>query len=320
MKKTVWIIFFVAAAMLLMPLSVMQNQPEVLAAGKTETKVLKADESTDTDTFRLYDSETEKITVISREDYIFGVVAAEMPALYEPEALKAQAIAAYTYACFYREQNKNEKYDLTTDPSNSQSFITEEAAKAKWGSKAEEYTSKIKSAIEDVGQSVITYDGDVILAVYHAISSGKTEDSANVWGKEYPYLKSVDSKGDTEAENYETTISFTSSELKEKLSSKVKLSGEAKDWLGKITATDSSTVKQIALGGTNLSGSAVRECLELRSSCFTVEFKDDKFTFTVHGYGHGVGMSQYGANYLAKQGKDCEEILLHYYTECKIEK
>ena len=321
MKKTVWITFIIAASMLLMPLSAVGNAPqetEILQTGTNQT--LKEESPTVSDTFRLYDPETEKITEISREDYIFGVVAAEMPALYDIEALKAQSVAAYTYACYNRNLRKDEKYDLSTDPNDSQCFITKAQAQEKWGSKAEEYKEKIETAVRETENYVIKYNNEIILAVYHAISNGKTEDCSNVWGKGYNYLKSVDSSWDKESPDYKKTVEFTTEELKEKIGSNIKWGKKPQNFFGKCTYYKSGNVKEIALCSTKISGVEIRKKLDLRSSCFKVEYKNGKFLFTTYGYGHGVGMSQYGANALASQGKDFKEILSHYYTDCTVEK
>ena len=320
MKKTVFITLFMSIVMLLMPLSVLSSQPKALEASKNSSKIEKSDKTVrKEDIFRLYDPETEKITNINAEDYIFGVVAAEMPALYETEALKAQAVAAYTYACFNREKNKDNSYDISADPSVSQCYITEEEAIAKWGEKSGEYKEKIKSAVSEVIGNALTYKGEIILSVYHAISCGVTEDSSNVWGKEYNYLKSVDSGWDKNAENYKSTVNLTSAELKEKLGDKVSLSGEEKNYFGKSTLTDAGYVKKIEICSESLTGADIRKYLDLRSNCFEVSYNEGVFTFEVYGYGHGVGMSQFGANCLAKEGKNYKEILKYYYSGCKIE-
>lgn len=158
------------------------------------------------------------LTEISADDYIFGVVAAEMPALYETEALKAQAVAAYTFACVKKAENAGKSYDLTSDPAVDQSFITREKAKEKWGDKADEYSAKIENAVKSVKDYMITCGGTPILAVYHAISSGKTEDCKEVWGKDIPYLKPVSSEGDKLAPSYLSSAEFTAEVLKQKLS------------------------------------------------------------------------------------------------------
>lgn len=320
MKKTVFITLFMSLVMLLMPLSVLTTKPQALETSKKSIKIEKNDKTVKKeDIFRLYDPETEKITNINAEDYIFGVVAAEMPALYETEALKAQAVAAYTYACFNREKNKDNSYDVSADPSVSQCYITEEEAMAKWGNNADEYKKKIKNAVGEVIGNVLTYKGEIILSVYHAISCGVTEDSGNVWGKEYPYLKSVDSSWDKNAENYKSTVNLTSAEMQEKLGDKITFSGEEKDYFGKTEFTEAGYVKKIEICEKTITGSDVRKYLDLRSNCFEVSYNDGVFTFDVYGYGHGVGMSQFGANSLAKEGKNFEEILKYYYNGCKIE-
>jgi stage II sporulation protein D len=167
---------------------------------------------------------------------------------------------------------------------------------------------------------MITYKGTPITAVYHAISSGKTESAKDIWNAELDYLVPVSSEGDKLATNYISEVEFTAKELKERLSDKAELSGEAKDYFSNLVRTKSGTVLKVNVCGQELKGSLVRELLELRSSNFTVEYRDEKFVFSVYGYGHGVGMSQNGANYMAKQGSTFEEILTHYYTGCKVEK
>lgn len=320
MKKMLMLTVVITLAMLLMPLSAVsgtQSNTEADTQSVQASTILKA-ETDGTDTFRLYDHKTGKITEISREDYIFGVVAAEMPASYEAEALKAQAVAAYTYACYYRNANQNGEYDLSTDYTVSQCYITRDEAKEKWGSKADEYTEKIESAVKAVGSSKLKYNGEIILAVYHAISAGKTESCSNVWGKNYPYLKSVDSSFDKNAEKYEQKTEFAESELKEKFGDSIKWSGKPENYFGKTTLTDAGYVKEITICDKKTDGTDVRNHLDLRSACFKVDYENGKFVFTTYGYGHGVGMSQNGANALAKQGKSCEEILLHYYSGCEL--
>ena len=167
---------------------------------------------------------------------------------------------------------------------------------------------------------VILYNGKIITAVYHAISGGKTEDSNNVWGVSLPYLKPVSSEGDKLAENYITVLEFSFQDLKEKLSGIAKIDDTKQNIFKNITRTSSGTVKKITVGSTELTGALVRNALELRSSNFKIDIEDGKYKFTVYGYGHGVGLSQNGANYMAKQGLSFKEILTHYYTGCKIEK
>ncbi len=319
MKKLFGFTIFIAVAMLLIPLWAISPSKEIVsAAAPTILTEDKTAEPVGAESFKVLIG--DKVTEYSREDYIFGVVAAEMPALYHEEALKAQAVAAYTFACSKKAQNKELEYDITNDHTVDQSFITEEEAKAKWGDSADEYTQKIKKAVADTAGEMIYYEGIPILAVYHAISGGTTEDSKNVWGSERAYLKPVLSEGDKLAKNYITEVSFTADELKQKLEKEIELNGEAKDYLGNIARTDSGTVSSIKVCGKDVSGFTIGSLLSLRSANFEVKFADEKFTFTVYGAGHGVGMSQNGANYMAKQGSSYKEILTYYYSSCSVEK
>ncbi len=269
-------------------------------------------------TVRVLMHESGEIKEMPFEDYLFSVVAAEMPALYETEALKAQTVAAYTYALYKAEHSDND-YDITDDSKTDQAFITVSEAESRWGENFSVYEEKIRSAVKSVLGEKITYDKKVILAAYHAISSGTTEDAADFWGNNYNYLKSVESEGDRLSPNYLTTAEFSESELAEKLKDSVTLSGDAAGWFSEVSRTAAGGVREITVGGKKLSGGEVRKALALRSPCFEVSYKDGRFTFTVRGYGHGMGMSQYGANYLSQQGKTYKEILLHYYTGCNIE-
>lgn len=267
--------------------------------------------------FKILNTETNKILTLSAKDYIIGVVAAEMPALYEEEALKAQAVAAFSYAARKKLESK-EKYDLTTDYTVNQSFLGKEELKAKWGGKYDTYYKRIEAAVEETLYEAVTFDGQIALTLYHAISSGKTESCADIFGGKLNYLSSVDSSFDTLAENYKTNVNLTPNEIKSKLS--VSGEGDFKDWFGEIKRTSVGSVKKATVCGKELSGDKISSALGLRSRNFNVEYKDGKFSFTVLGYGHGVGMSQNGANQMAKSGSSYREILAHYYKGIKIEK
>ncbi len=319
MKKAIYITLIISAVMLLMPLGVIGNSNSVATMATVINNVPKAKEAKAT-SFLLCNTQSGEVIELKAEDYIFGVVAAEMPALYESEALKAQAVAAYTFACCRKAENSQKSYDITDDPLTDQSYINEEKAREKWGDKADEYTDKIKGVINEVEDYMITYDGKPINAVYHAISSGKTEDCKDIWGNQLPYLKSVPSEGDKLADNYVTTKTLSTDQLKEKLSEELEFLGSPENYFGSISRTDSGTVTEITVCNKALSGSRIRSLLDLRSSNFEVSYAEENFTFTVYGYGHGVGMSQNGANYMAKQGSSFQEILKHYYTDCKVEK
>ncbi len=255
------------------------------------------------------------IITLSAEDYITGVVAAEMPALYETEALKAQAVAAYTYALRCKQDSK-EEWDLSSDSDLHQAYIDEAARREKWGDSAPIFEEKIRSAVRAVLGQRLLYEGEIIFAAYHAISAGKTEAAKNIWGKDYPYLREVDSAADKTHENYksETVVSLAD------FCAKLKIDTPAETAAPAISCerSESGYVTSISVFGKTFSGAAVREALALRSTNFTAEYKENTFNFTVLGYGHGVGMSQFGANCLAKDGKTYKEILSHYYPGTEI--
>lgn len=260
------------------------------------------------------------VTKLSATDYIRGVVAAEMPALYETEALKAQAIAAYTFACYRKSTKGDAEYDITADSKTDQAYISDAAAREKWGEKAEEYLNKIQDAVCAVEGMLLTYNGECALSVYHAISSGTTASCKDVWGKDLPYLVGVTSVGDTLDTNYLTTANFSEEELATKLSELTEIDGKPQDWFKNLKVADCARVISLELCQKQVSGQEIANLLGLRSANFEISYGNGTFTFTVRGYGHGVGMSQVGANYMAKQGSSYKEILCHYYTGCEIAK
>ncbi len=267
--------------------------------------------------FLVKDTQTGEITNVAVSDYIYGVVAAEMPAEYESEALKAQAIAAYTYAVFKSQKNSAEGYHITNDYKVDQAFITKQEAREKWQDKADFYEQKIVAAVNAVGGKYIDYNGEPILALYHAISGGKTESCEAVFGNSLPYLCGVDSSGDVLNPDYQKTQSFTPEQFSSALKESVELSGEPINWITEVKTQENGYIQSVTVGGVTIKGTEIRKLLGLRSANFDVAFGEN-FDFTVRGYGHGVGLSQSGANYLAKQGKTAEEIINWYYPGCTI--
>lgn len=260
------------------------------------------------------------VTAFSTRDYIFGVIAAEMPALYEQEAIKAQAVAAYTFTLYRISGNTNTEYDITADGQTAQCFITRQEAAARWGEKADEYAKKIDDCIKAVEGYYLSYQNAPIFAAYHAISPGKTNSCKDVWDKDLPYLISVDSIGDTLDDGFLSEAQFTASEIAEKLKTIATSPTEPSNYFTDITASETGYVKSALYCDKKITGQQLRDLLGLRSCNFTIEYVDSNFKFTVKGYGHGVGMSQTGANYLAKQGKTFDEILLHYYSGASLQK
>ncbi len=251
-------------------------------------------------------------------DYLWSVTAAEMPASFEPEALRAQAVCARTYTLWQmRHPGKHERADVCTDSGCCQAYITREAAAERWGPLAETYEDKLEGAVADTSGIAALYDGAPIQAVFFSSAAGKTEDAAAVWGSELPYLTSVESPEGEEVPNYRSTVTYTADELRELVLGaypQADLSGPPADWLSDVAYTGTGRVETIKVGGVVLSGGAARSLFALRSPSFTVDCSEGGFTFSVTGYGHGVGLSQYGANAMAKAGSTWREILEHYYT------
>lgn len=273
-------------------------------------------------TFKILDKNTGEITEVSDRDFCIGAVAAEMTPDSEKEALKAQCVAAYTCYCKKRDEQRAEPddslngADFSADLQNKDIYISKERMKKDSGELFEDSYNKIAEAVDEVMGEVITYDGELIVCTYFAISSGATESCKDVFGGDVSYLVPVASPYDTSAPGYISNKEISVKEFKKIIKDefpKAKLGDNAKDWVGKAERTASGMVKKIDIGGVELSGTEIRSAFGLRSADFDIEIKDDNVKFTVRGYGHGVGMSQYGANCMAQQGADYKEILQHYY-------
>lgn len=259
----------------------------------------------------LLNQETQKKETLDLEDYIVGVVAAEMPASFAMEALKAQAIAARSYA-LYKIKTTTKDYDLVTDVTN-QSYITKDEMQEKWQDSFNKYYEKVKQAVDETKNKVLVYDGNVICAFYFAMSNGYTEDSALVFGETKDYITSVASTWDESQKNFEVTKEFSKDEFCNKLKincTEIKITDIQKSATGRV-----NTLK---INNVEFKGTKVRSLLGLRSTDFNIDVKD-KVYITTRGYGHGVGMSQYGANSMAKLGKNYEEILKYYYKDITIQ-
>lgn len=263
--------------------------------------------------------EGDQVVELNMADYLKGVVAAEMPASFEYEALKAQAVAARTYT-YYRLEHSSADHpeaDLCSDSGCCQAYIDPAVAAVNWGADALTNSRKIASAVEDTDGLVILYEDEPIQALFHSSSAGRTLDAVEVWGNSVPYLTGVDSPEGDEVPGYHSTAVFTPDAFKEAFLAaypKADLTGKPSSWFGQVTAASNGGVHTIVVGGVTVTGAQLRSLLSLRSADFTVSADDKAITFSVTGYGHGVGMSQYGANALAKEGKTFGEILKWYYT------
>ena len=253
--------------------------------------------------------------------YLLGVLRAEMPASFEEEALKAQAIAARTYTLYRIRGGGSANHpnaDACDDHTCCKAYLSAEQAASNWGSMAVYYEEKLARAVSETDGEVLLYDGVPILAVFFSSADGSTQGAGDVWMSDLPYLQSVSSPENEElVPNYYSTASFTAGEFRSLILQSypdADLSGDAGTWVRDIMRNDSDYVASVTVGGIKMRGNDLRTALSLRSPSFTVEYKDNTFTFHVTGYGHGVGMSQYGANALAKEGYSAEEIVQHYFS------
>lgn len=256
---------------------------------------------------KVKNTSTNEILTLEMEKYIIGVVAGEMPASFELESLKAQAIAARSYA-YYKIKKTNDIYNLTNDTS-SQVYLTEDQMKTKWQNQYEYYYAKVKEAVEATKDMVLTFNDQIISAYYFAMSNGYTENALTVFNEDKSYLTSVESKEDVSHRNYEVTKNFTRNTFCNKLNIKC-----SKLVINKIVRNNTNHVDYIIINNQQFKGTTFRKLLGLRSTDFDIKINGNNISIITRGYGHGVGMSQYGANLMAREGKTYEEILAHYYT------
>ena len=262
-----------------------------------------------------------QVAELTMADYLWGVVAAEMPATFEEEALAAQACAARTYTAVLQNSAKHPEADICGDSTCCQAYIARSAAEARWGLNAQEYGEKIDRAVAQTDGLGILYEGKPIQALFFSSAAGRTVDAVEVWGNPVAYLKSVDSPEGEEVPNYRTQITLSAEEVKAltlEAYPGADLSGDPASWFGQASRNEGGGVISVPLGGVTLTGKQVRALFSLRSACFTVAWDGERFTFDVTGYGHGVGMSQYGANAMAKGGSSFQDILTWYYTGAEV--
>lgn len=262
----------------------------------------------------VYRTKQQQLETLALEDYVIGVVSAEMPADFEEEALKAQALTARTYIV---KQMMSEKKDdlpegaIVTDTEFHQVFYNNRELKQLWGSDYNWKMEKIKKAVNETRGQILTYEGNPIDATFFSTSNGYTEDSDEIWPNALPYLTSVESPWDKDSPKYSGQKVITVSEFESKLG--VTLTGS--NTIGTITErTAGKRVGKVNISGKVISGKDIRDQLGLKSTDFTWERKGNEIVITTKGYGHGVGMSQYGANGMAAEGKNYEDIVKYYYT------
>lgn len=305
-------------------LSVVEKQEEEKENFKSEI-IFPKDDVTVQVLFR------DEVAEMSMHDYLVGTLAAEMPAGYPIEALKAQAVAARTNLFYkmwvrdnYPDKASHPEADICADFAHCQAFATEEEQREKWDGEYEVKRAKMERAVSETDGTYITYRNQPVSALFHAISSGRTEAASDVWGgEEIPYLMPVESGWDKDSDGYESVTTLTLEEAKAIVLEKYPeaVFGEnPKEWIKSVKKSDSGGWMNLELCGIVLTGREFRNLFSLRSTHISLEWEGEHLYLTTHGYGHGVGMSQYGAKCLAEEGKYAEEILKYYYIGTTVKK
>ena len=300
------------------------DKVEVKSKSSKEITYEKVDK--DSPIISVYNVDENKTVKMDMEEYLYGVLSSEMPSIFDEEALKAQAIAARTYVIYKIENNitsGHKNADVCTNSAHCQAYTSYEKLKQV---KGEEWIKtdyvKVKNAVDDTKGQILTYDDEAILPLYFSTSSGKTENSKDVFSTQYPYLVSVNSPYEEESPKYITTYSISKSKfIKYIKNTYPKLSVSLSNLANEVSIesrTDGGCVKTINVGNIEISGINMRKIFNLNSANFTIDYNDDEITFTVKGYGHGVGMSQWGAQGMAQNGYKYYDILFHYFQDTDI--
>lgn len=325
MRKILLSIFLFVLLCFVIPILFTKQKEEQVIAKLNEEQEQTNYDYKQYSSIKLWHAKTSTIEEIPLDEYLYGVVSAEMPVSFEKEALKAQAIVARTYTIYKIVHNngKHQGADICDDSACCQAWITKEDRLSKWEESSRESNwNKIVEVVEATKGKIITYERQPIHAFFHANSGGKTETTINVWGGDsYPYLQSVATSGEDGYSQYASEVSFTKETFIDKVKEKYtnfSIDFTKENCIQILEYTDGNRVKKVQIGNLELSGVEVRTLLGLKSANFTIELGEDTIRFSVVGYGHGVGMSQTGADSMAKQGSNYEAIIKHFYTGVEI--
>ncbi len=324
MKRYISLIILSAFVMILCPVALLHSETKNINSDQNNTTTAQAPVSQNNNTITVFRSAQQKADEIDMFEYVCGSVAAEMPLSYHEEALKAQAVACYTNALRLKQSGGySENAHISDDTSVHQGYLSEAQRRDKWGDDFKKYESKLQNAVKTVENEYICYNGEPCVAAFFALCSGTTEAAENIWGQKVSYLVSVKSSGDTLSPQYTQTVSIDKSEFINCLKNTSVKTENIKTLKNIIKVTEKSkvgTVLKAEINSEELSGEEIQKAFSLRSRVFSVKTTKDTVTFTVTGYGHGVGMSQYGADFMARQGSTYDEILSHYYQGTQINK
>lgn len=320
MKKLIFYFIFVIILIFTMPI-VFTNpfKTEEVSTEKVEEKFDYGQYTT----IKLLHTATGDVEDMHLDEYLYGVVASEMPATFDIEALKAQAVVARTYTIYQiRNGKKHENADVCDSSYNCQAWISKEDRFARWEEgKQEEYWSKIVDAVNSTKGKVILYNGEPINALFHSNSGGATELSINVWGGDFPYFQTVETSGEQNYSSYSSEVTISKDELIKKMLEKYsefKINFSEDESIKIIERTASNRISKLKIGNIEITGVDARNIFGLKSANFNIEIDGDNIKFSVLGYGHGVGFSQCGGDTLAKNGRNYQEIIKYYYKDVEI--
>lgn len=292
-----------------------ENLADKLVVIETERGMEEAAPEIQETPIRLWDG--TEILELPLEEYLAGVLLSEMPISFETEALKAQAVASRTFALRQMVGGKHEGYDICSQSSCCQAWTSCRALQEKLGSQWQSCWERAEEAAAATAGQVLTYEGGLIDAVYFSCSGGRTEEAVAVWGGDVPYLQSVDSPGEEQAARFSSEVTVNLEEFRQTLP-EASLDGNPSSWFGSCSRTKGGGVDELVIGGQIYSGTELRKRFRLNSTMFEISVTDHQIIFEVQGFGHRVGMSQYGANAMALAGSDYREILLHYYPDTEL--
>lgn len=322
MKKLIFYFAFVIILIFTMPI-IFTNQFKTEEVSTKETVDEEKFDYGEYTNIKLLHTDTGQVEEMNLDEYLYGVVSSEMPATFDLEALRAQAVVARTYTIYQiRNGKKHENADVCDSSFCCQAWISKENRFARWEEgKQEEYWNKIVSAVNSTKGKFILYDGEPINALFHSNSGGTTELSINVWGGDFPYFKSVQTSGEQNYTSYSSEVIISKDDLIKRMLEKYsgfKIDFANSNSIEVLGRYDSGRVSKIRVGNTELSGVEARSIFELKSANFDFEIIDDNIKFKVVGYGHGVGFSQCGSDTLAKNGRNYQEIIKYYYKDVEI--
>lgn len=310
--------FFIPALLFSVAEKMMPEGPrgnEEIQTEPTESTKLHDPDPVDRETVTVLDA-SDEVRRMDMDDYLTGVLLGEMPVSFDIEALKAQAVVARTYALRSNLRSKKHAQGaVCMDSACCQSYKAPENFLAQGGKQTS--VDKVRGAVTATASQVLTYNGSLIEATYFSCSGGRTEDAVAVWGTDIPYLQAVDSPGEENASRYTATLEFTAKEFAERLG--IRASGAASGWFGRITYTDGGGVDTMFIAGRLFKGTELRQKLGLNSTAFVMQAEGEKIFVSTRGFGHRVGMSQYGAEAMAVSGSSYAQILGHYYPGAQLE-